>query len=113
MCAKNLNRGQPGGGGGSGGGGTGVHAKQFACPFCEKSYSWKQTLKQHVSMYHRNKVHTDEFWKYELAKHRRTVLDSKTNEDMWKKQLGKHVNGEQEAEQAAKAMAALAGGGSA
>ena len=66
MCAKNLNRGQPGGGGGScggagsagsqvggsslsqsgGGGGTGVHAKQFACPFCEKSYSWKQTLKQ-------------------------------------------------------------------
>ena len=64
-------------------------------------------------MYHRNKVHTDEFWKYELAKHRRTVLDSKTNEDMWKKQLGKHVNGEQEAEQAAKAMAALAGGGSA
>jgi hypothetical protein len=67
-------------------------------------------------MYHRNKVHTDEFWKYELAKHRRTVLDSKTNEDMWKKQLGKHVNGEQEAEQAAKAaaaMAALAGSGSA
>lgn len=43
-------------------------------------------------MYHRNKVHTDEFWKYELAKHRRTVLDSKTNEDMWKKQLGKHAN---------------------
>ena len=43
MCAKNLNRGQPG---------TntshhqGVHTKQFACPFCEKSYSWKQTLKQ-------------------------------------------------------------------
>ena len=63
MCAKNLNRGQPGSGnhtiggpGGSagssqvggvnGGGATGVHAKQFACPFCEKSYSWKQTLKQ-------------------------------------------------------------------
>ena len=43
-------------------------------------------------MYHRNKVHTDEFWKYELAKHRRTVLDSKTNEDMWKKQLGKHAD---------------------
>ncbi len=42
-------------------------------------------------MYHRNKVHTDEFWKYELAKHRRTVLDSKTNEDMWRKQLGKHA----------------------
>ena len=45
-------------------------------------------------MYHRNKVHTDEFWKYELAKHRRTVLDSKTNEDMWKKQLGKHASEE-------------------
>ena len=43
-------------------------------------------------MYHRNKVHTDEFWKYELAKHRRTVMDSKTNEDMWKKQLGKHAD---------------------
>ena len=43
-------------------------------------------------MYHRNKVHTDEFWKYELAKHRRTVLDSKTNEDMWRKQLGKHAD---------------------
>lgn len=22
------------------------HSKQFQCPFCEKSYSWKQTLKQ-------------------------------------------------------------------
>jgi hypothetical protein len=42
MCEKNLNRGQ----GGGGSGGHGVHAKQFACPFCEKSYSWKQTLKQ-------------------------------------------------------------------
>jgi len=39
MCVKNLNRGQ-------GGQGHGAHAKQFACPFCEKSYSWKQTLKQ-------------------------------------------------------------------
>ena len=58
-------------------------------------------------MYHRNKVHTDEFWKYELAKHRRTVLDSKTNEDMWKKQLGKHAS-EQEAEKAAAAAAAAA-----
>lgn len=41
MCAKNLNRGQS-----AINGGQGVHAKQFACPFCEKSYSWKQTLKQ-------------------------------------------------------------------
>ena len=57
MCAKNLNRGQNGGGGTSsslGGSGnvnqgTGVHAKQFACPFCEKSYSWKQTLKQVIT----------------------------------------------------------------
>ena len=53
MCAQNLNRGQSNGStaGGHGNlgtnqGGTGVHAKQFACPFCEKSYSWKQTLKQ-------------------------------------------------------------------
>ena len=23
-----------------------VAGKQFKCPFCEKSYSWKQTLKQ-------------------------------------------------------------------
>ncbi|QQP31571.1 Oocyte zinc finger protein XlCOF22like [Caligus rogercresseyi] len=115
MCVKNLNRsGNSGGSGGnqngcsSGGSGnnngggantnfppnvsnnTTPHSKQFSCPFCEKSYSWKQTLKQHVSMYHRNKVHTDEFWKYELTKHRRAVVDSKTNEDMWKKQLGKH-----------------------
>ena len=43
-------------------------------------------------MYHRNKVHTDEFWKYELAKHRRTVLDNETNEDMWRRQLGKHAS---------------------
>ena len=58
MCAKNLNRGQNGGSGtgssslgGSGNvnQGTGVHAKQFACPFCEKSYSWKQTLKQVIT----------------------------------------------------------------
>ena len=42
-------------------------------------------------MYHRNKVHTDEFWRYELARHRRTDSDSKMNEDMWTKQLGKHA----------------------
>ena len=42
-------------------------------------------------MYHRNKVHTDEFWKYEMAKHRRTVVDDKDrNDDMWQQQLGKH-----------------------
>ena len=42
-------------------------------------------------MYHRNKVHTDEFWRYELTKNRRTVTDDKANEDLWKKQLGKHA----------------------
>ena len=42
-------------------------------------------------MYHRNKVHTDEFWKYELSKHRRTVMDNETNEDLWQRQLGKHA----------------------
>ena len=42
-------------------------------------------------MYHRNKVHTDEFWRYELTKNRRTVMDDKANEDLWKKQLGKHA----------------------
>ena len=41
-------------------------------------------------MYHRNKVHTDEFWRYELTKNRRGVMDDKANEDLWKKQLGKH-----------------------
>ena len=63
MCAKNLNRGQgastaaghgsanaaaaAAAAAASGTNATGnVHAKQFACPFCEKSYSWKQTLKQ-------------------------------------------------------------------
>ena len=51
MCAKNLNRGQPGANNSTasnagGNSGSHVHAKQFACPFCEKSYSWKQTLKQ-------------------------------------------------------------------
>lgn len=55
-------------------------------------------------MYHRNKVHTDEFWKYELAKHRRTVLDSKTNEDMWKKQLGKHANEEELQQQRSRSL---------
>ena len=59
-------------------------------------------------MYHRNKVHTDEFWKYELAKHRRTVLDSKTNEDMWKKQLGKHASEQEQQEHEAAAAAAVA-----
>ena len=39
MCVKNINRGQ-------GSNSTGAHSKQFQCPFCEKSYSWKQTLKQ-------------------------------------------------------------------
>merc|ERR1719211_827550 len=62
-------------------------AKQFQCPFCDKSYSWKQTLKQHVSMYHRNKVHTDEFWRYELTKNRKTVLDDVANEDPRKQPL--------------------------
>ena len=42
-------------------------------------------------MYHRNKVHTDEFWRYELTKNRRSVVDDKVNEDLWKKQLGKHA----------------------
>ena len=153
MCAKNLNRGQgnpaavaaaaaiaaaaapnhvvlnanngiPSAAGTNSG--QTVHSKQFQCPFCEKSYSWKQTLKQvinfftrlnsfnliiililafqHVSMYHRNKVHTDEFWKYELSKHRRVSTNANcgvialhgqdgnvVNEDMWKKQLGRHA----------------------
>merc|ERR1719264_318824 len=42
-------------------------------------------------MYHRNKVHTDEFWRYELTKNRKTVLDDVANEDAWKQQLGKHA----------------------
>jgi uncharacterized Zn-finger protein len=50
MCERNINR---GGGAGAaaavvppaGGGSNGV-MKQFQCPFCDKSYSWKQTLKQ-------------------------------------------------------------------
>ena len=41
-------------------------------------------------MYHRNKVHTDEFWRYELTKNRRSFVDTRVNEDLWKKQLGKH-----------------------
>jgi len=65
--------------------------KQFKCPFCEKSYSWKQTLKQHVSMYHRNKVNTDEFWKYELVKNRFSEIDASVKEVLWKKQLGRHL----------------------
>ena len=53
-------------------------------------------------MYHRNKVHTDEFWKYEMSKNRRgsnannstigSLLDSQTNEDLWHRQLGKHAD---------------------
>ena len=58
MCERNINRGGGGAGGGGGGGAAvvvhpppgGVAAtgvlKQFQCPFCDKSYSWKQTLKQ-------------------------------------------------------------------
>jgi len=84
MCERNMKRAH-------GNLSSGSVAKQFQCPFCDKSYSWKQTLKQHVSMYHRNKVHTDEFWRYELTKNRRTIMDDKANEDLWKKQLGKHA----------------------
>jgi len=53
MCERNMNRGSSSSsataaaavvpGTMSGGGGV---AKQFQCPFCDKSYSWKQTLKQ-------------------------------------------------------------------
>ena len=64
-------------------------------------------------MYHRNKVHTDEFWRYELTKNRRTIMDDKANEDLWKAQLGKHAEEtarqKREAEQAARAMASLDG----
>lgn len=105
MCERNMKRAH-------GNLSSGSVAKQFQCPFCDKSYSWKQTLKQHVSMYHRNKVHTDEFWRYELTKNRRTIMDDKANEDLWKKQLGKHAEEtaklKQEAEAAAAAAAAQA-----
>lgn len=105
MCERNMKRAH-------GNLSSGSVAKQFQCPFCDKSYSWKQTLKQHVSMYHRNKVHTDEFWRYELTKNRRTIMDDKANEDLWKKQLGKHAEEtaklKLEAEQAAAAAAATA-----
>ena len=84
MCERNMKRSH-------GNLSASAIAKQFQCPFCDKSYSWKQTLKQHVSMYHRNKVHTDEFWRYELTKNRKTVLDDVANEDAWKQQLGKHA----------------------
>ena len=43
-------------------------------------------------MYHRNKVHTDEFWRYELTKNRRSVIDESANDDLWKKQLGRHAD---------------------
>jgi uncharacterized Zn-finger protein len=105
MCERNMKRAH-------GNLSSGSVAKQFQCPFCDKSYSWKQTLKQHVSMYHRNKVHTDEFWRYELTKNRRTIMDDKANEDLWKKQLGKHAEEtaklKLEAEAAAAAAAAAA-----
>ena len=50
---------------------------------------------QHVSMYHRNKVHTDEFWKYELSKgsHRggnrlgSSGFDSRQNDELWQMQI--------------------------
>ena len=62
-------------------------------------------------MYHKNQVHTDEFRRLETA--RRTVLDDKANEDLWKKQLGKHAEEtarqKLEAENAAAALAALGG----
>merc|ERR550519_1984967 len=107
MCERNIKRSH-------GNLSNGAVAKQFQCPFCDKSYSWKQTLKQHVSMYHRNKVHTDEFWRYELTKNRRTIMDDKANEDLWKAQLGKHAEEtarqKREAEQAARALAALEAG---
>jgi len=89
----------------------GQHGKQFQCPFCDKSYSWKQTLKQHVSMYHRDKVHTDEFWQYELSRRPGGGVPTAANapasafqragamngadpaaaEDLWRQQLGKHA----------------------
>ena len=103
MCERNMKRSH-------GNLSSSAIAKQFQCPFCDKSYSWKQTLKQHVSMYHRNKVHTDEFWRYELTKNRKTVLDDVANEDAWKQQLGKHAEEaaklKKEAAEAAKAAAA-------
>ena len=43
-------------------------------------------------MYHRNKVHTDEFWRYELTKNRRSMVDETANDDLWKKQLGRHAD---------------------
>ena len=46
---------------------------------------------QHVSMYHRNKVNTDEFWKYELVKNRFSEIDASVKEVLWKKQLGTHL----------------------
>ena len=46
-------------------------------------------------MYHRNKVHTDEFWKYELSKgsgHRgnrlgSSALDPRQNDELWQRQI--------------------------
>lgn len=39
MCERNMQR-------ANGNPAQGAVAKQFQCPFCDKSYSWKQTLKQ-------------------------------------------------------------------
>ena len=39
MCERNIKRSH-------GNLNNGAVAKQFQCPFCDKSYSWKQTLKQ-------------------------------------------------------------------
>jgi hypothetical protein len=45
-------------------------------------------------MYHRNKVNTDEFWKYELVKNRFSEIDASVKEVLWKKQLGRHLEEE-------------------
>jgi len=50
MCVRNLTRG--GSGAGTSMSFQGTHAKQFSCPFCDKSYSWKQTLKQVNYLYY-------------------------------------------------------------
>ena len=42
-------------------------------------------------MYHRNKVNTDEFWKYELVKNRFSEIDASVKEVLWQKQLGRHL----------------------
>ncbi|CAB4065425.1 KRAB [Lepeophtheirus salmonis] len=62
----------------------------FPVPFVKKATAGNKHLNSMFPCITVIKFHTDEFWKYELTKHRRAVVDSKTNEDMWKKQLGKH-----------------------